>query len=136
MLSVTKSMMVAVATAAALTAGVAIPAQARETKSVPALAQLDRMPAEYTQYGRGYPGYYRYGGWRGPSRGAVVAGAVGLGILGAAAAVAASRPAYADPYYDYGYAAPVYEAYPPVYAAPRPYGRYYYAPAYDFRDHR
>lgn len=135
MLSVGKSMIVAVAAATALTAGVAVPAQAGETKSVPALAKLDQMPAEYTQYRRGYHGYYRHGGWRGPSRGAAVAGAIGLGILGAAA-VAASRPAYADPYYDYGYAAPVYEAYPPVYAAPRPYYRGYYAPAYDFRDHR
>jgi len=136
MLSLTKTTIAAAATAAVLSACVIMPAQAGEARTAPALAQLDKMPVEYTQYRRGYHGYYRHDGWRGPSRGAVVAGAIGLGILGAAAAAAASRPAYAEPYYgDYGYAAPVYEAYPPVYVAPRPYGRYY-APAYDFRDHR
>lgn len=94
-------------------------------------ARLDTAPAEYTQY-RGYRGgYYRGGG----NRGAAIAAGVGLGILGAAA-IASSRRAYADPYYDGGYDAyePVY-APAPVYAAP-PYRRGYYRPSYDFRDHR
>lgn len=86
--------------------------------------RLDAAPAEYSQYR-----YHR--GWRG-NRGAAVAAGVGLGVLGAAA-LAASRPAYVDPYYvDDGYAyygprrpvyyepAPIYEA--PVYAPPTYYG--------------
>lgn len=129
MLSLRNTTVVAVMTATVLSASLAMPAHAGQTRNAPALSRLDTMPAEYTQYRRGWYGY-RHGGWRGPSTGAVVAGAVGLGILGAAAAAAASRPVYAEPY-DYGYAAPVYEPYPPVYAPPV--YRRYYAPGYDFR---
>ncbi len=91
--------------------------------------RLDAAHAEYSYY-RG-----NRGGWRGGNRGAAIAAGVGLGILGAAA-IAASRPAYADPYDvddDYVYEAPpravyyepapVYDA--PVYAPPRYYGQGY-----------
>lgn len=103
----------------------------QRTRGVDA-SRLDKAPAEYSQYRRGWGyrgGYYN----RGYNRGAAVAAGVGLGILGAAA-IASSRRAYADPYYyddgyyaapSYGYA-PVYAAPPVVYApAPRYYGRPY-----------
>jgi hypothetical protein len=74
-------------------------------------AQAERLNAATSAYS-----YYRGRGWRG-NRGAVIAGAVGLGVLGAA--IAASRPAYG-----YGYGEPVY-------VEPEPYGYGYgYAPAY------
>lgn len=96
--------------------------------------QAQRLDAAGTDYA-----YYRGRGWRG-NRGAIVAGAVGLGLLGAA--IAASQPAYgyaepvyAEPYgygygrgygYGYGPAEPIYEA--PVVAYPRyrrPYAELY-----------
>ncbi|WP_066469005.1 hypothetical protein [Bosea sp. WAO] len=83
-------------------------------------SRLDSAQAEYSQY------YYRRG-WR-YNRGAAVAAGVGLGILGAAA-IAASRPAYAEPVYGYGYGygyEPRYVYEEPVYVAPRR----YYAPRY------
>lgn len=99
--------------------------------------RLDQTTAEYTQY-RGYGRGWRGGrGWNG-GRGAAVAGAVGLGILGAAA-IAANNGAYADPvYYDapaYGYGSyePVYEEPVPVYRPQRyyrGYGRGPYADSY------
>lgn len=61
--------------------------------------------------------------YRGRAGGAVVAG-VALGIIGALAATAASRPYYYGPYY---YAPPYY--YGPVYAAPV-YGHYSGGPVY------
>jgi hypothetical protein len=76
-------------------------------------SRLDAAQVDYSQY-------YRRG-WRGGNRGAAIAAGVGLGILGAAA-IAASRPTYAEPVYGYddGY----YDE--PVYVAPRR----YYAPRY------
>jgi hypothetical protein len=82
--------------------------------------------------------------WRGRRNGVLIAGAVGIGFLGIAAAVAASQPryGYAPGYgyapppsygYDYGYApayvqAPAY-GYGPVYARPSyGYGPVYQAP--------
>lgn len=116
---------VALTAGSLLSAGIAAPAFAGEARARVDASRLDKAPAEYS--------YYRSrGGWRG-NRGAAVAGAVGLGILGAAA-IAASRPAYADPYYGYdeGYSYGAYEpAYgyeaPPVVYQPRPryYGGYY-----------
>lgn len=134
MMSLRKKIAIALAAAGVAAGGFTVPAMAKEQRLFDA-ARLDKAQAEYTQYYRGYRGYrggyYGYrGGWHGPSRGAAIAGAVGLGILGAAA-VAANNRAY---YYDDGYYAPPP---PPVYAYPRryyaPYG--YYAP-YDFRDNR
>ena len=80
-------------------------------------SRLDAAQVDYSQY-------YRRG-WRG-NRGAAIAAGVGLGILGTAA-IAASRPRYAEPVYgyDYGYA-PGYVYEEPVYVAPRR----YYAPRY------
>jgi hypothetical protein len=86
--------------------------------------RLDAASADYSYY-RGYRS-----GWRG-GRGAAVAAGVGVGLLGAAA-LAASRPAYADPYYvDDGYSyyapsAPVYYEPAPVYEAPVYAPRQYY----------
>lgn len=76
-------------------------------------SRLDAAQVDYSQY-------YRRG-WRGGNRGAAIAAGVGLGILGAAA-IAASRPTYAEPVYGYddGY----YDE--PVYVSPRR----YYAPRY------
>ncbi len=84
-------------------------------------SRLDAAQVDYSQY-------YRRG-WRG-NRGAAVAAGVGLGLLGAAA-IAASRPAYAEPVYGYGYEydygyQPSYVYEEPVYVAPRR----YYAPRY------
>ena len=55
-------------------------------------SRLDAAQVDYSQY-------YRRG-WRG-NRGAAIAAGVGLGILGTAA-IAASRPRYAEPVYGYG----------------------------------
>lgn len=90
------------------------PVMANETRPVGFdKSRLDAAQADYSQY-------YRRG-WRGGNRGAAIAAGVGLGILGAAA-IAASRPTYAEPVYGYddGY----YDE--PVYVAPRR----YYAPRY------
>jgi len=85
-------------------------ANAAETRPVSFdKSRLDTTQADYSQYRR----------WRGGNRGAAVAAGVGLGILGAAA-IAASRPAYAEPVYGYDDYGPAYEE--PVYVAPR---RYY-----------
>lgn len=102
-----------------LAAGLA-PAAAGESRPIGFdKTRLDAAQADYSQY-------YRRG-WR-SNRGAAVAAGVGLGLLGAAA-IAASRPAYAEPVYgydyDYGYA-PRYVYEEPVYVAPRR----YYAPRY------
>jgi hypothetical protein len=81
-------------------------------------SRLDAAQVDYSQY------YYRRG-WRGGNRGAAIAAGVGLGVLGAAA-IAASRPAYAEPVYGYDdgyYDEPVYVA-PRRYYRPRHYGYY------------
>ena len=131
MMSLRKTAIIALASVSVVSAGFAAPALAAP-RSFDA-ARLDKAPAEYSQYYRGYRG-----GWRGGNRGAAIAAGVGLGILGAAA-VASSRRAYAEPYYEddgYGYGyAPVY-APAPVYEAAPVYRRPYYRPSYDFRDHR
>lgn len=96
-----------------------MPAMAGETRSVGFdKSRLDAAQVDYSQY-------YRRG-WRGGNRGAAIAAGVGLGILGAAA-IAASRPAYAEPVYGYddGYA---YDE--PVYVAPRRYYRQRYYGGY------
>ncbi|SEK39237.1 hypothetical protein SAMN04515666_101402 [Bosea lupini] len=101
-------------TGSVLAAGLT-PVMAGETRPVGFdKSRLDAAQADYSQY-------YRRG-WRGGNRGAAIAAGVGLGILGAAA-IAASRPAYAEPVYGYddGY----YDE-QPVYVAPRR----YYAPRY------
>ncbi len=128
-----RTVFIAGLTAAAIAgAGLVTPAFASETRLRVDAQRLDAAPAEYSYY----RGYRR--GWNG-GRGAAVAGAVGLGILGAAA-IAANRPAYADPYYGYDdgstyYAppAPVYYEPAPVYEAPPVYApRYrYYQGGYD-----
>ncbi|WP_199578933.1 hypothetical protein [Bosea vaviloviae] len=127
-----RTVFIAGLTAAAIAgAGLATPAFASETRLRGDAQRLDAAPAEYSYY----RGHRR--GWHG-GRGAAVAGAVGLGLLGAAA-VAASRPAYADPYYgydngyDYAPPAPVYYEPAPVYEAPPVYApRYrYYQGGYD-----
>ncbi len=125
-----KTIVAAAAIAATISAGMILPASAgpaRQAASVDA-QRLDSATAEYS--------YYRgRNGWRG-GRGAAVAGAVGIGVLGAAA-IAASRPAYAETYdgYDDGYTdyRPGYQsyepAYEPVYEAPvyaRPHRGYGY----------
>jgi hypothetical protein len=127
-----RTVFIAGVTAAAIAgAGLVTPAFASETRLRIDAQRLDAAPAEYSYY----RGYRR--GWHG-GRGAAVAGAVGLGILGAAA-VAASRPAYADPYdrYDDGYYAPPAQVYyepAPVYEAPVYAPRYqYYQGGYDSR---
>jgi len=127
MMSLKKKVAIALTTASIAVGSFAVPAMAKDVRGFDA-ARLDKAQVEYSQYRyrHGYRGY-----WRGPSRGAAVAGAVGLGILGAAA-IAAQNRAYAAPsyYYDDGYYAPP----APVYVAPRryynPYG------GYDFRDYR
>ena len=126
MMSLRKKAAVALTVAGVAAGSFAVPAMATETRSFDA-ARLDKAQAEYTQYR--YRGGYR-GHWRGPSRGAAVAGAVGLGILGAAA-IAAQNRSYAAPsyYYDDGYYAPP----APVYVQPR---RYYYQQPYDWRYER
>lgn len=123
MMSLKKKAAVALTVASVAAGSFAVPAMAKETRSFDP-ARLDKAQVEYTQYRyrHGYRGH-----WRGPSRGAAVAGAIGLGILGAAA-IAAQNRAYAAPsyYYDDGY----YAAPAPVYAYPR---RYYYQQPYDWR---
>lgn len=97
----------------ALVAGVWAAPAAAQSLPAPQAERLNAAAADYT--------YYRHRGWRG-NRGAFVAGAVGLGVLGAA--VAASQPAYGYGY-GYGYAEPVY-------AEPEPYAYGYgYAPVYE-----
>jgi hypothetical protein len=124
MMSLRKNTVVALAVAGIAAGSFAVPAVAAGPRSFDA-ARLDKAPADYAQY--------RHRHWRGPSRGAAIAGAVGLGILGAAA-IAAQNRTYAEPgyYYDYD----DYYAPPPVYAYPR----HYYAPygyqSYDFRNDR
>ena len=112
---------IAAALAGGLLAATMTPASADPGRSVAFdKGRLDKAQAEYSQY------YYRRG-WR-ANRGAAVAAGVGLGILGAAA-IAASRPAYAEPVYgyEYGYGyEPRYVYEEPVYVAPRR----YYAPRY------
>lgn len=126
MMSLKKKAAVALTVASVAAGSFAVPVMAAETRGFDA-ARLDKAQVEYTQYR--YRGGYR-GHWRGPSRGAAVAGAIGLGILGAAA-IAAQNRAYAAPnyYYDDGY----YAQPAPVYAYPR---RYYYQQPYDWRYER
>lgn len=115
-------LLAAMAVAGGIAAAGITPVTASEGRAVSFdKSRLDAAPADYSQY-------YRRG-WRG-NRGAAVAAGVGLGLLGAAA-IAASRPAYAEPVYgdgygyDYGYQ-PRYVYEEPVYVAPRR----YYAPRY------
>jgi hypothetical protein len=110
---------IAAALAGSLLAATMTPASADPGRSVSFdKGRLDKAQADYSQY------YYRRG-WR-ANRGAAVAAGVGLGILGAAA-IAASRPAYAEPVYGYEYGyEPRYVYEEPVYVAPRR----YYAPRY------
>lgn len=105
--------------AGGLLAATMVPASAEQGRAVSFdKSRLDSAQVEYSQY------YYRRG-WR-ANRGAAVAAGVGLGILGAAA-IAASRPVYAEPVYGYGYGyEPRYVYEEPVYVAPRR----YYAPRY------
>lgn len=125
MMSLKKKAAVALTVASVAAGSFVVPAMA-ETRGFDA-ARLDKAQVEYTQYRyrHGYRGYSR-----GPSRGAAVAGAIGLGILGAAA-IAAQNRSYAAPsyYYDDGYYAPP----APVYVQPR---RYYYQQPYDWRYER
>jgi hypothetical protein len=126
MLNFGKSRLLAtMAVAGSIVAAGMTPAMAGEGRAVSFdKSRLDAAQVDYSQY-------YRRG-WRG-NRGAAVAAGVGLGLLGAAA-IAASRPAYAEPVYgyddDYGYQPryvyeePVYVA-PRRYYAPRHYGYYY-----------
>ncbi|RDJ21479.1 hypothetical protein DWF00_22755 [Bosea caraganae] len=123
-----KTAAIAVLTATAIgSAALVTPAFAEQRKVGFDASRLDKAPADYSQY-------YRRGWHRGGNRGAAIAAGVGLGVLGAAA-IAANRRAYADPYYNdgyydepgYGYA-PVY-AEPPVVYAPR---ARYYAPRYGY----
>lgn len=111
----------AIAAGLAISAGLAsVPAGAQQLPQ----AQSQRLDAAGANYSS-----YRDRGWSG-NRGAIIAGAVGLGVLGAA--IAASRPAYG-----YGYAEPAYAE--PVYAEPEPYGygygyghaQVYEAPVYE-----
>jgi len=127
MMSLRKTAIIALTSVGVVSAGFVAPAFAGDAAKSFDPARLDKAQAEYTQY-RGYRGY-RGGYYRG-NRGAAIAAGVGLGILGAAA-IAANRGAYADPYYDDGYYAPA-----PVYAPPPAYRGYYYRPQYDFRDYR
>ncbi|MFJ5370643.1 hypothetical protein ACIPIA_15625, partial [Bosea sp. CER48] len=90
-MSLSRTIAIALAVTGVAAGSFTAPALAKEQRLFDA-ARLDKAQAEYTQY-RGYRGYrggyYGYrGGWRGPSRGAAIAGAVGLGILGAAAVAA------------------------------------------------
>ncbi|RYE79708.1 MAG: hypothetical protein EOP19_19835 [Hyphomicrobiales bacterium] len=104
-------------TGSVLAAGLT-PVMAGETRPVGFdKSRLDAAQVDYSQYHRR--------GWRGGNRGAAIAAGVGLGLLGAAA-IAASRPAYAEPVYGYddGY----YDE--PVYVAPRR----YYAPRHYYPD--
>ncbi|CAN7417802.1 hypothetical protein [Bosea sp. LjRoot237] len=95
------------------------PVMAGETRAVGFdKSRLDAAQADYSQY-------YRRG-WRGSNRGAAIAAGVGLGILGAAA-IAASRPAYAEPVYGYDDG---YDYEEPVYVAPRRYYRQRYYGGY------
>ncbi|POR47830.1 hypothetical protein CYD53_11795 [Bosea psychrotolerans] len=121
-----RTVLIAGVTAAAIAgAGLVTPAFASETRPRVDAQRLDAAPAEYSYY----RGYRR--GWHG-GRGAAVAGAVGLGVLGAAA-IAASRPAYADPYYGYDDGYTVYAPRPQVYYEPAPvYEAPVYAPRYRY----
>lgn len=120
-----KKSAVVVLTAVAITAsGVAVPAMAGEYRARFDASRLDKADADYS--------YYRGRGWGRGNRNAAIAGAVGLGLLGAAA-IAASRPAYSDSYYyddGYGYSGGyqptyVYEEPRVIYQEPRYYGGYY-----------
>jgi hypothetical protein len=129
MMSLKKQAAVVLTVASVAAGSFVVPAMAKEARGFDA-ARLDKAQAEYTQYR--YRGGYR-GHWRGPSRGAAVAGAIGLGILGAAA-IAAQNRSYAAPnyYYDDDYYAPP----APVYYAPRRHYAPYGYGSYDFRDNR
>lgn len=106
------------AVAGSIVAAGLMPAMAGEGRT----ASFDRSRLDAAQVD--YSQYYRRG-WRG-NRGAAVAAGVGLGLLGAAA-IAASRPAYAEPVYGYEPAyEPDYVYDEPVYVAPRR----HYAPRY------
>lgn len=74
--------------------------------------------------------------WRGRRNGALIAGAVGLGVLGIAAAAAASQPRYGyapgydyapQPAYGYGYGYAPAQTYAPAYVEAPAYG---YEPVY------
>jgi hypothetical protein len=125
MMTIERNIVVASALAIGL-AGAGVSPSFAGDRSVKLDAQrLDKTTAAYSQY-RGYGrGWHGGRGWNG-GRGAAVAGAVGLGILGAAA-IAANSGAYAEPgYYDapaYGYQSyPVYDE-PVVVYQPRRYYR-------------
>lgn len=89
-------------------------------------SRLDAAAVDYSQYRR-----WRYNN---AGRNAAIAGAVGLGILGAAAAAsAANRPYAGYGYYEPGYVydEPAYYEPAPRYYEPAP--RYYVAPGYRYR---
>jgi len=106
-----KNLIVAGLTAATIAgSSFAAPAFAESGGGGVDVRRLDGAPAEYSQWRRSN------------GRAAAVAGVAALGVLGAAA-IAANRPAYAEPVYDYG---PSYGyGYEPGYA----YGSY--APVYE-----
>ncbi|GAU85217.1 hypothetical protein BIWAKO_05162 [Bosea sp. BIWAKO-01] len=106
-------------------AGFVLPAAASEPRVGVDASRLEKAGAGYS--------YYRGRGWGCCNRNAAIAGAVGVGLLGAAA-IAANRPAYSGTYYyDDGYAyvgygyqpAYVYEEPVVVYQRPRYHGGYY-----------
>ncbi len=131
MSSLMKSAIVALAAGSVAAAGFVLPAAASEPRAGVDASRLDKAAAGYS--------YYRGRGWGWGNRNAAIAGAVGVGLLGAAA-IAASRPAYSGTYYyDDGYAyggygsqpsygyqpAYVYEEPVVVYQRPRYHGGYY-----------
>lgn len=121
MSSLRKSAIVALATVAVTAAGLVLPAAAGQSRAGVDASRLDKAAAGYS--------YYRGRGWGWGNRNAAIAGAVGVGLLGAAA-IAASRPAYAGTYYyDDGYAYGGYD-YQPSYYEPS----YGYQPIYVYQE--
>lgn len=121
MSSLRKSAIVALATVSVSAAGFVLPAAASEPRAGVDASRLDKAGAGYS--------YYRGRGWGCCNRNVAIAGAVGVGLLGAAA-IAANRPAYSGTYYyDDGYAYGGY-GYQPSYYQPS----YGYQPAYVYEE--